>query len=272
MAPNPSPPPKIRAYTHTTRGAPSTVLSLTTIPTITLPSQTLIRISHCALNPGASIMLHQPPTRFRTRPCITELDFSGTALALGDAVNASRGTTRQLAPTDRVFGSITIPAHLKGSSGLTKYVLLEAATVVKVSLPVCATPGVLPEGVVESYLRQSAGRVEAYLTACPPSIMQAASLSEKHHLGTRARLDHIPSSPPHHRNCSIQSQFRRNRLTRPLYQRHCHRNPCARAPHGARISFLTRPPAALVSAAQSLASPMVSTAASSLATWSISAN
>jgi NADPH:quinone reductase-like Zn-dependent oxidoreductase len=118
----------MQAWTHTTRGHPSSVLSLTTvpIPTITSPHQILVRISHAALNPGASIILHLVPFLFRSTPSIPEMDFSGYVVSVGSSVPA----LRNLVPGARVFGSIPVGQHVRTTSGaLAEYTVVDHSAV-----------------------------------------------------------------------------------------------------------------------------------------------
>jgi NADPH:quinone reductase-like Zn-dependent oxidoreductase len=80
-------------------------------------------------------MMQLCPSIFRTKPCIPELDFSGTVVSLGPSVPASRGLGKGV----EVFGSVLVPAHLKGAGSLSEYVALEADGVVP--MPKAATEG-----------------------------------------------------------------------------------------------------------------------------------
>ncbi|KAF1918260.1 hypothetical protein BDU57DRAFT_537831 [Ampelomyces quisqualis] len=118
----------MRAYTHTRPGPASSVLLQSTqpIPKLNLPTQTLIRISHCALNPGASILMHLLPFSFRASPAIPELDFSGTIIEVGPSVPVARA----LVPGTKVFGSIPVGRHVSRRCGaLAQYVLVEHTAV-----------------------------------------------------------------------------------------------------------------------------------------------
>ncbi|CZR56206.1 related to zinc-binding oxidoreductase [Phialocephala subalpina] len=134
MAPQPRqglPSPKtMRAWTHIRAGLPSEVLHLSSdipIPATLKPDEVLIKISHAALNPGASVMLQLIPMFFRTKPSIPELDFSGTIAELGSSVASSR----KLSPGTRVFGSVgPLGQHVnKGKGALAEYVVLSSEQV-----------------------------------------------------------------------------------------------------------------------------------------------
>ncbi|KAH7089980.1 chaperonin 10-like protein [Paraphoma chrysanthemicola] len=117
----------MRAYTHTARGSPSTVLQPSTLPkpSISSPTHLLIRTMHCALNPGASIFLHLLPFVFRASPAIPELDFAGIVEGIGsDVVDVKVG--------DEIFGSIPVGQHARTTSGsLAEYIVVERSRVVK---------------------------------------------------------------------------------------------------------------------------------------------
>lgn len=121
----------MRAWIHSRAGPPSTVLSLSSdvpTPSIKEPTEVLVRISHAALNPGASIMMQLCPFFFRSRPAIPELDFSGTLVATGSgALESGRFTVG-----DSVFGSIGAGSHIRAGSGaLAEFVVVPVANVAK---------------------------------------------------------------------------------------------------------------------------------------------
>ncbi|KAF2180322.1 GroES-like protein [Zopfia rhizophila CBS 207.26] len=120
----------MRAWAHTRSGLPSSVLSLANlpIPTISSPSQVLVRISHCALNPGGSIVMQLLPFIFRASPAIPEMDFSGTIVECG----ANIPEERNLKIGSEVFGSIPLSQHVKSIGGaLAEYVVVDASSVVR---------------------------------------------------------------------------------------------------------------------------------------------
>jgi NADPH:quinone reductase-like Zn-dependent oxidoreductase len=131
------------AYTHTLPGHPSTILSPTQIPKPDLksPSQILIRISHCALNPGASIVMHLLPFFFRATPAIPEMDFAGVVEDIYESSDSDEDQedgngdgNGDLKRGMQVFGSIPLSQHVKTSSGaLAQYVVLDSSFV-------CRTP------------------------------------------------------------------------------------------------------------------------------------
>ena len=64
---------------------------------------------------------------FRTKPSIPEMDFSGTAVAVGKGVNVSR----ELVPGAKTFGSVPMGQHLtSGKGALAQYVVVPAEHVV----------------------------------------------------------------------------------------------------------------------------------------------
>lgn len=120
----------MKAWTHTRAGLYADVLSLSTIPipTLTSPTQVLVRISHCALNPAGSIVMQLLPFFLRASPAIPEMDFSGSIVETG----ANVAVERHLAPGTRVFGSIPVTQHIQTTSGaLAEYVVVESDAVVK---------------------------------------------------------------------------------------------------------------------------------------------
>lgn len=121
----------MKAWTHTRPGLPSKVLALSTlpIPTITSPTQVLVKVSYCALNPGGSIVMQLLPFLFRGSPAIPEMDFSGTIEESGPDVPKERN----LQPGIQVFGSIPIIQHVRNTSGaLAQYVLVDHTAVAKI--------------------------------------------------------------------------------------------------------------------------------------------
>lgn len=120
----------MKAWTHSRMGLPSEVLSLSTlpIPTITSPTQVRVRVAYCGLNPGGSIIMQLLPFLFRASPAIPEMDFSGTIVELGSEVPVERG----LVIDAQVFGSISVPQHVRSTSGsLAEYVVVDHTAVVR---------------------------------------------------------------------------------------------------------------------------------------------
>ena len=72
-------------------------------------------------------MMQLCPSILRTKPYIPELDFSGKIVLLGPDVPKER----QLEEGMDVFGSVLVPAHLKGAGTLSEFVAVEASGVVK---------------------------------------------------------------------------------------------------------------------------------------------
>lgn len=67
-------------------------------------------------------MMQLAPSFIRTKPCIPELDFAGTVAKLCDEYSLSG----QLKVGTKVFGSIPVSDHMKGSGTLAEYVAVEA--------------------------------------------------------------------------------------------------------------------------------------------------
>ncbi|KAE8443359.1 hypothetical protein EG329_001917 [Mollisiaceae sp. DMI_Dod_QoI] len=120
----------MKALIHTSRGLPLSVLHLSSnvpIPKITNPTDVLIKVSHASLDPGASILINFIPMTFRTKPSIPETDFSGTVIATGKGVSASR----ELIPGAKVCGSAPLAAMiLHGRGVIAEYVVVPAENVV----------------------------------------------------------------------------------------------------------------------------------------------
>lgn len=118
----------MKAWIHTRAGLPSNVLALSKIPkpTITSPTEVLVKVTHCALNPAGSIVMQLLPFIFRASPAIPEMDFSGTIVATGSNVPEGQKT-----PGAHVFGSIPLAQHVKTTSGaLAEYIALDHTAVV----------------------------------------------------------------------------------------------------------------------------------------------
>jgi reticulon-4-interacting protein 1, mitochondrial len=149
----------MRAWTHKTTGPPGKVLALQQDiprPSLTSPTQVLVRIKYAALNPAGSVLMQLCPSFLRTQPCIPELDFAGEIVQIGDGVNISRG----LIPGLDVFGSIPVSDHLKGQGSLSEYVVLDSEFV-----------SIAPKGMA---LHETAGLPVAGCTAL--SVIRKAEL------------------------------------------------------------------------------------------------
>ena len=121
----------MRSWTYSRAGPPSTVLTLSDTnpkPTLTSPTDVLVRISYAALNPGLSKVIQLCPFLFRSNFAIPELDFSGTIVAVGSAVSE----TRHLEPGVPVFGSVGMIPHIRtGAGALAEYIKVAASAVVR---------------------------------------------------------------------------------------------------------------------------------------------
>jgi len=105
-------------------------------------------------------MLHLLPTIFRTTLAVLEMDFSGTIAAVGPSSNLKE---RGLEPVIPVFSSITVLHHLKGIGALAEFIVLDAATVVRVPAPVESEEGKGAD--IEGVMWQAAGLGVAGCTA-----------------------------------------------------------------------------------------------------------
>lgn len=148
-------PQTMRAYTHTRRGAPSTVLTLSAIPIprLTSRSEILIRVSHAALNPGASIIMHLLPFFFRSKVAVPEMDFAGWAWDIEDVDENIDGEgeteteSNKLKKATPVFGSIPLSSHARTPCGsLSEYIVVPKSAICPVpanaSLEECAGLGI----------------------------------------------------------------------------------------------------------------------------------
>jgi len=94
----------MRAWTHTRRGSPLSVLSLTDIPRPENipPNYVQIKVTHCSLNPTSTMLMKILPNPFGTTR-IPELDFAGVVTSIGS--DSTKPSARnQLTPGTRVFG------------------------------------------------------------------------------------------------------------------------------------------------------------------------
>ncbi|KAH7125534.1 hypothetical protein B0J11DRAFT_528623, partial [Dendryphion nanum] len=121
----------MRAWIHSRAGLPSAVLSLSTATApngVVADSHVRVRISHSALNPGASIVMQILPFVFRGSPAVPEMDFSGTVVDCGKSVPSDR----RLEVGTQVFGSIPVGQHVKSGCGsLSELVSVEHTSVFK---------------------------------------------------------------------------------------------------------------------------------------------
>ncbi|KAH8706969.1 zinc-binding oxidoreductase [Phaeosphaeriaceae sp. PMI808] len=120
----------MKAYTHTRAGVAKDVLTQCVVPkpTITSPTQVLVQLSHCALNPAGSIVMQLVPFIFRASPAIPEMDFSGTIVEIGTDVPENRN----LKPDTEVFGSIPLGQHVKSTCGaLAEYIVVDHTSLVR---------------------------------------------------------------------------------------------------------------------------------------------
>lgn len=95
----------MRAWIHTRRGSPLSVLSLTTIPRpeSVPPDYVQIKVSYCSLNPSSTMIMKVLPNPLST-PRVPELDFSGVITSVGSSTT-DPSVHNQLTPGTRVFGA-----------------------------------------------------------------------------------------------------------------------------------------------------------------------
>lgn len=134
----------MRAWTYTRRGLPSQVVQLDPhfrAPSLSDigPDDVLVEINYAAMKGGVALMMQVlPPLPFsfwtaKNSIAIPELDFSGTILAVGRNVLATRVDLR---PGTPVFGSCRPVEHFRlGRGTLAEYVVAPASRVVPVAIP-----------------------------------------------------------------------------------------------------------------------------------------
>jgi NADPH2:quinone reductase len=117
----------MRAWTHTRRGSPLSVLSLIDIPRPENipPNHVQIKVTHCSLNPSSTMLIRILPNPFGTTR-IPELDFAGVVTSIGS--DSTKPSARnQLTPGTRVFGvTYGTPLQLlqgKVSGTLAEYIV-----------------------------------------------------------------------------------------------------------------------------------------------------
>jgi NADPH:quinone reductase-like Zn-dependent oxidoreductase len=124
----------MRAWTHTRRGSPLSVLSLTDIPRPENipPNYVQIKVTHCSLNPVSTTLMKALPNPFGTTR-IPELDFAGVVTSVGSG-SISPSTRNRLTPGTRVFGvTFGTPLQLlqgKVSGTLAEYIVTHVDGVV----------------------------------------------------------------------------------------------------------------------------------------------
>lgn len=123
----------MKAWTYSSPGSPSAALTLNSsipVPELRSPTSVLVRVSHCALNPGSTIAMQLFPSFVHSAPTpwVPELDFSGTVVSIGSKVST---ISSDLTVGAEVFGALPMSAHLKlGSGSLAEYLVVEAKFVV----------------------------------------------------------------------------------------------------------------------------------------------
>lgn len=117
----------MRAWTFSTAGPPSSVLSLTpSFPSPRPPtgSQLLISISHASLSSAGLNLMRDVPSVLRRTPAVPEIDFSGRVVSVGPSAPAA------FPPGTPVFGTVAKGASvLSGVGVLADYVVVDAACV-----------------------------------------------------------------------------------------------------------------------------------------------
>jgi reticulon-4-interacting protein 1, mitochondrial len=95
----------MRAWTHTRRGSPLSVLSLTTIayPDSVPPNHVQVKVTHCSLNPTSTMIMKLLPNPFG-QVRVPELDYAGVITSNGSNATSPR-VRNQLTPGTRVFGA-----------------------------------------------------------------------------------------------------------------------------------------------------------------------
>ena len=96
----------MRAWTHTRRGSPLSVLSLNDIsrPESIPPNHVQIKVTHCSLNPSSTMLMKLFPNPFGTQRVAIELDFAGVVTSTASSAT-SASSRNELTPGTRVFGA-----------------------------------------------------------------------------------------------------------------------------------------------------------------------
>ncbi|GAO46717.1 hypothetical protein G7K_0939-t1 [Saitoella complicata NRRL Y-17804] len=125
-APGADLPSTYRAYTFHSHGDPADVLFLTTLPLkLPSPTQVLIKVHTCALNPISSKLMVASWLPIVQLPCTPELDCSGTVVVVGKEVRCVR-------VGDAVYGFVGLMEQIREGRGtFGTYALLEMCRVSK---------------------------------------------------------------------------------------------------------------------------------------------
>jgi NADPH:quinone reductase-like Zn-dependent oxidoreductase len=123
----------MRAWTHTRRGSPLSVLSFNNIPRpdVVLPNHVEIKVTYCSLNPTSTMLMKLLPNPLgKTR--VPEMDFAGVITSTSSTATSHR-VRNQLAPGTRVFGAIySTPLNFlleKATGTLTEYIMVHEDSV-----------------------------------------------------------------------------------------------------------------------------------------------
>lgn len=119
----------MRAWTHTRRGNPADVLTLSSLPrpepASLLADEILVRVSDVGIFQGVALLMAILP-HFNSNPWIPCSDFSGTIVAVGSNV-------AHVKPGDEVFGTPDPKRYLRDKYNglLTEYAVLPGSAAVK---------------------------------------------------------------------------------------------------------------------------------------------
>ncbi|KAK2778177.1 zinc alcohol dehydrogenase [Colletotrichum kahawae] len=129
-----------RAWTLTARGAPRSVLSLTSRPVPTLPPAAavvskskdssewlLIKVSYAALNPGGHFFVSMLPAAARAKTAVPEMDLGGVVADVWTPSSSSSASVARFRKGDRVAAFIPVSfGWATGTGALAEHVVLPA--------------------------------------------------------------------------------------------------------------------------------------------------
>lgn len=124
---------EMRAWTHTRRGSPLSVLCFNTVPrpNVVPPNHVEIKVTYCSLNPTSTMIMKLLPNPLG-KPRVPEMDFAGVITSNGSNATSPR-VRNQLTPGTRVFGATYgTPLDLlleKVTGTLTEYIVVHEDSV-----------------------------------------------------------------------------------------------------------------------------------------------
>ena len=127
MTTRPSLPPTMRAWAFSTRGHPTSVLRLSSLPTpqpsMLAANEVLIKVSHTSLMLGTTLMFHLLP-HYSSTPLVPEIEFCGSIVAFGaggDKTSECEGQVLEV--NDKVVGFLDPRMVWKWNGAVAEYVV-----------------------------------------------------------------------------------------------------------------------------------------------------